>query len=83
MAFDDTREYRYERRGDEYVLKGWYNGRERTETATVDTTPLWLATVINVARVSGVLTPVRRPPPDEILWFRTDRKRNLICFVEL
>jgi hypothetical protein len=79
----DEYEFRYERRGYEFALRRWYSGTERSDRGIVEMTPEWLKPILDVARVSGHLKRTTEPPPDEILWFRTDRKHNLTSFIDL
>lgn len=79
----DEIEFRYERRGDVYMIKSWHNGTERVDRGNVEQTPEWLARILAVSRVGHHIKPTRHPPPDEILWFRTDTKRNLTTFIDL
>jgi len=79
----DEMEFRYERRGDVYTTKCWYNGNEKTERGNVDQTPEWLGRILAVSRVGNHIRATTNPPPDEILWFRTDINRNLTAFIDL
>jgi len=79
----DEIEFRYERRGDVYMIKSWHNGTERVGRGNVEQTPEWLARILAVSRVGHHIKPTRHPPPDEILWFRTDTNRNLTTFIDL
>jgi len=79
----DEMEFRYERRGDVYTTKCWYNGNEKTERGLVEQTPEWLGRIIAVSRVGNHIKATINPPPDEILWFRTDTNRNLTAFIDL
>lgn len=79
----DEMEFRYERRGDVYMTKCWYNGNEKTERGLVDQTPEWLGRILAVSRVGNHIRATINPPPDEILWFRTDINRNLTAFIDL
>lgn len=79
----DEMEFRYERRGDVYTTKCWYNGNEKTERGNVEQTPEWLGRIIAVSRVGNHIKATINPPPDEILWFRTDTNRNLTAFIDL
>ena len=79
----DEMEFRYERRGDVYTTKCWYNGNEKTERGLVDQTPEWLGRILAVSRVGNHIKATINPPPDEILWFRTDINRNLTAFIDL
>lgn len=80
---DDLHEYRYEQRGSEYRLRCWHNGTERTYSGLVDNMPEWLAAILATAKVAGAIRPIKEPPPETILWFRTDDKHNLIEFIEM
>lgn len=79
----DEMEFRYERRGDVYTTKCWFNGTEKTERGNVDQVPEWLGRILAVSRVGNHIKATTSPPPDEILWFRTDIKRNLTAFIDL
>ena len=79
----DEMEFRYERRGDVYMTKCWYNGTEKTERGNVHEMPEWLSRIVAVSRVGNHIKATINPPPDEILWFRTDTKRNLTQFIDL
>ena len=79
----DEYEFRYERRGDVYLIKRWHNGIEWTDRGTTDNVPVWLAPILVVAKVSGHLRKTNEPPPDEILWFRTNRAHQLTTFIDL
>lgn len=80
---DDEMEFRYERRGDVYMTKCWHNGNEKTERGLVEQTPDWLGRILAVSRVGNHIKATTSPPPDEILWFRTDTQRNLTQFIDL
>lgn len=80
---DDLHEYRYEQRGDEYQLRCWHNGTERTQRTYVAHMPEWLSAILATAKVAGAIRPIKEPPPEIILWFRTDDKRNLVEFIEM
>lgn len=80
---DDLYEYRYEQRGDEYRLRCWHNGTERTHSGFVDNMPEWLTAILATAKVAGAIRPIKEPPPEVILWFRTDDKHNLNEFIEM
>lgn len=85
MKEQDTnlREYRYERRGDNYILQSWHLGKETTMRGHLDQRPEWLTNALSVARVGGHMKQIKEPPPDEILWFHTDADNNITSFVEL
>jgi plastocyanin len=80
---DDIYEFRYEAHGGEYKLKCWHDGKEDTMHGAVDTQPEWLTGIVDVAKVAGHLKSPISPPPEAILWFHTDKNRNLINFIEL
>jgi hypothetical protein len=83
MQQTHEREYRYEERYDEYMLKCWHEGVETSLRGYVDTRPQWLVDIITAATVGGHLKRVPHPPPDAIVWFTTDLDNNLITFLEL
>ena len=79
----DEYEFRFERREDVYLLKRWHNGTEWTDRGSMKTPPTWLVPILDVARVSGHIKVPNAPPPDEILWFRTDKECQLTSFIDL
>lgn len=83
MTTPNEREYRYEERYDEYMLKCWHEGVETSWRGYVDSRPEWLERILNTALVGGHLKRVSQPPPDAIVWFTTDLDNNLITFLEL
>lgn len=80
---DDLHEYRYEQRGSEYRLRCWHNGTERTYSGLVDNTPEWLRAILATAKVAGAIRAIKQPPPEVILWFRTDDNHHLVEFIEM
>lgn len=80
---DDLYEYRYEQRGDTYRLRCWHNGTERTHSGLVDNRPEWLSAILVTAKVANMIRAVKEPPPEVILWFRTDDHHNLVEFIEM
>jgi hypothetical protein len=84
-AVDMTEDYefRYEQRGDEYALRSWHDGIEKSHRGLVADRPEWLAAILATAKVAGALPKIKEPPPEVILWFRTDKDNNLIEFIEL
>ena len=75
-------EHRYEQRGDEYTLRSWRD-KEMTVTAAMVTRPDWLERIIDIAIVGNHVQTIPNPPPDVIVWFRTDpRDDTLIAFVD-
>ena len=80
---DDLHEYRYEQRSGTYRLRCWYNGTERTRSGTVSNMPDWLRAILDTAKVANMIRPIKEPPPEVILWFRTDDEHNLVEFIEM
>lgn len=75
-------EHRYEQRGAEYTLRSWRD-KEMTVTEAMVERPEWLLRILDVAVVGGQLHKISSPPPEVILWFRTDARDNtLIEFVD-
>lgn len=75
-------EHRYEQRGREYTLRSWRD-KEVTVTAAMVERPAWLERIIEIAIVGGHIQTIPNPPPDVIVWFRTDpRDDTLIGFVD-
>lgn len=80
---DDLHEFRFEQRGDEYMLRRWHNGTERAFRERVENMPEWLSAILVTARVAGAIRPIKEPPPEIILWFTTDEHNNLVDFIEM
>lgn len=80
---DDLYEYRFEQRADEYMMRCWHNGTERMYREGVHNMPEWLSAILATAKVAGAIRPIKEPPPEIILWFRTDEHHNLVEFIEM
>lgn len=80
---DELHEYRYEQRGNEYQLRCWNGGREFSQRGFVTNMPEWLKSILATAKVAGVIRPIKEPPPEVIVWFRTDDNHNLVEFIEM
>jgi hypothetical protein len=83
MQPTNEREYRYEERDGEFMLKRWHDGVETSWRGELDSRPEWLECILNTAKVGGHLKRVSQPPPDAIVWFTTDLDNNLLTFLEL
>jgi hypothetical protein len=83
MQQTHEREYRYEERNGEYMLKCWHYGVETSWRGELDSRPEWLERILDTAIVGGHLKRVHQPPPDAIVWFTTDLDNNLLTFLEL
>jgi hypothetical protein len=83
MMKDDEREYRYEERGGDFLLKCWHDGRETTTRGHYHERPAWLDPILAVAKINGSAKRVKEPPPDFICWFRTTASGALTEFIEL
>ena len=77
------REYRYEERNGDYLLKCWWHGVETALRGRINERPEWVVRTIDAAIVGGYLKRMHSPPPDAIVWFTTDLDNNLITFLEL
>jgi len=80
---DEEREYRYEERDGEFLLKCWHDGRETTTRGHYHERPAWLEPILAVAKINGSAKRVKEPPPDFICWFRTTASGALTEFIEL
>lgn len=80
---DDEREYRYEQTGDVFRLQSWHHGAGRMQHGYLDQRPEWVIRIIEVAAVAGAVNRAANPPPDLILWFRTDQHDNLTEFINV
>lgn len=78
----DLPEHRYEESAGEYKLRTWHNGRETTEAGMLHMRPEWLINVINIARIGDHAKLVHEPPPEIIVWFRTNPDTTLHSFVD-
>jgi len=83
MTTPNEREYRYEERNGEYMLKCWHEGNEASWRGELDSRPEWLERILTTAVVGGHLKRIHQPPPDAIVWFTTDLDNNLKSFLEL
>ena len=81
----DGYEFRYEQTDNEYRLQGFYGPQDakRATHGALDDRPAWLSKIVDVALVAGAVQRADNPPPDLILWFRTDTKYNLTEYVQL
>lgn len=81
----DGYEFRYEQTDDTFRLQGFYGPQDakRSTHGTLDDRPAWLRDIIDVAMVAGAVNRADNPPPDFILWFRTDKEYNLKEYVDL
>ena len=80
---DEEREYRYEERDGDFLLKCWHDGRETTTRGHYHERPAWLEPILAVAKINGSAKRVKEPPPDFICWFRTTASGALTEFIEL
>ena len=78
-------EFRYEQTGDTYRLQGFYGAPDinRTAHGSLSTRPEWLAKIVDVALVANTVSRAPAPPPDLILWFRTDKQFNLTEYINV
>lgn len=79
----DLYEYRYEQRGPEFTLRCWHNGDQFFSRGYDHEMPQWLKSILDTAKVAGAIPKIKEPPPDIILWFRTDKDHNLVEFIEM
>lgn len=80
---DDLYEFRFEQRHGDYMIRCWHNGIERMYRESVDNMPEWLSAILATAKVAGAIRPIKTPPPEIVLWFRTDEHHNLVEFIEM
>ena len=83
VSADTVYEYRYEERGMDYNLKRWNEGNTSSSNGLVSDRDPWLVNIIDTAKIGGHAHRIKQPPPDLIVWFKTDSKRNLINFIEM
>ena len=79
---DNICDHRYEERDGGYVLRTWRGAKLSSRAKDVASRPEWLTIIINVAIVGGHVRKVPKPPPDLIVWFRTDKENNLTEFID-
>ena len=77
------REYRYEQSGDTYRLQSWHHGVGRMQHGHLHERPDWLVRILDVAAAAGAVNRAVNPPPEIILWFRTDTEDNLTEYVNI
>ena len=83
---DEPAEHRYEENGEDWRLRTWQDGRETVVVGQVhtrpDTRPSWLLPILNVALLGGHAKHVPEPPPNLIMWFRTNADNSLHSYID-
>ena len=81
----DTYEFRYEQTDDSYRMQGFFGAPANTRSlhGSLSTRPSWLVDIVDVGAVAHASRRATNPPPDLILWFRTDDKFNLTEFINV
>jgi len=75
---NDKREVRYQEDGDMWHTTIYNNGDTSHNDGKLGTQPVWLQTILDVAKVGGHRKPLRDGPPDAILWFKVNEDYNLL-----
>jgi hypothetical protein len=75
----NEREVRYQEDGDAWHTTIYNNGNTSHNDGKLGTQPVWLQTILDVAKVGGhFLKPLYEGPPLAILWFEIDKDFNLL-----
>jgi hypothetical protein len=72
------REVRYQEAEGMWYTTIYNNGDTSRNDGRLGTQPVWLQTILDVAKVGGHLKPLNQGPPDAILWFDIDKDFNLL-----
>ena len=79
MELVDNVEHRYAEEGGRFKLQSWASGSaSKTNSGPMSQRPEWLVRIADVARVANAFEHTTHPPPQAILWFRTDKNLNLL-----
>lgn len=83
LSHDDPAvEHRYQESGDEWRLRTWRDGRETVAGGQMHTRPSWLLSIVNVGLMGGHAKRVPEPPPNLIMWFRTNPDDSLHSYID-
>jgi hypothetical protein len=82
LTTDELAEHRYEESGEDWRLRTWRDGRETTGSGHMSTRPSWLLPIVNVALLGGHAKHVPEPPPNLIMWFRTNADNSLHSYID-
>lgn len=75
-------EHRYAEEYDEFKLQSWAeNAVSKTYRGLMHQRPEWLVHIVDVARVANAFEHTTHPPPQAILWFKTDGEFNLVALM--
>jgi hypothetical protein len=74
----NEREVRYQAAGDVWHTTIYNNGDISHNDGKLGTQPVWLQTILDVAKVGGHLNLLHEGPPDAILWFKVNEDYNLL-----
>lgn len=79
---EEPAEHRYEEAGDEWKLRTWRDGRETVAVGQMYMRPSWLLSIVNVGLMGGHAKRVPEPPPNLIMWFRTNPDGSLHSYID-
>ena len=79
---EEPAEHRYEEAGDEWKLRTWRDGRETVAVGQMYMRPSWLLSIVNVGLMGGHAKRVPEPPPNLIMWFRTNPDDSLHSYID-
>jgi hypothetical protein len=79
---EEPAEHRYEEAGGEWKLRTWRDGRETVAVGQMHTRPSWLLSIVNVGLMGGHAKRVPEPPPNLIMWFRTNPDNSLHSYID-
>lgn len=72
--------HRYMERNGEYEIRTYKQAVETIGHGKLGEQPEWLKRILDLAYLGEHIEPIPNPPPDKVLWFRTDRELNLLSF---
>jgi len=75
---DGVIECRYQEYNSDWQMTMYNNGDTSHNDGKLGTQPVWLQTILDVAKVGGHRKPLRDGPPDAILWFKVNEDYNLL-----
>jgi hypothetical protein len=81
---NEPAEHRYEEAGNGWKLRTWRDGRETVVLGLMDLNPRpnWLLSILNVGLMGGHAKRVPEPPPNLIMWFRTNLDNSLHSYID-
>ena len=79
---EEPAEHRYEEAGTEWKLRTWKDGKETVAVGQMYMRPEWLTTIVSVGLMGDHAKKVPEPPPNVIMWFRTNADLSLHSYID-